>query len=456
MASPKENLRDTQAIITIIFIIGKVLLLLPVLRYIFDYADPYFNFRNIISVIIGITIILLEQKRAFITKLLEKKLTWIRKLNFRKIITGCLISLTSFFLMISTLEIFAWFFFKKTTDQEFEMGSPIIQETEFIEALNEGAQLRQQNLDVINWDEYYLMTDFRGEYVNVINKQRYTTDQPEDYNHSIYMFGGSTMVGIEVGDSYTIPSYLQRKINEIYPNTYRVENMGVDAYSVDRQVNHLINGVNLSPGDIVIFYDGVNDGSYTYFCCVDDEDWKNEPGTGDSSLDSMLFNFVRFLEKNSQFYKHFIYSQKTLPQHLWSPKSRESIMRFMEEEYYNNLMFAHEYTVQNNAHFFHFLQPNLFTSDIHTQYEENFLLPLQPGGFGKCIELGYIALNEALGELEKVGVHNKDLTDILDLTGRPPNTEYYFDWCHVNHLAHQVIALNIFNEIYPYLEQQNK
>jgi hypothetical protein len=215
------------------------------------------------------------EKRFFFSTIVNAIQGWTAQIDYPKILTGCCISFISIILMVSAFELIAWISFKKPSNQE--MGHPLIQETKFVAAWEEGSQLRQQNLDLIDWETYYLMPDFEGEYVNVVNHQRVTTDQPEAYHHTIYLFGGSTMVGIEVGDSYTIPSYLQRLINDAYPNSYRVENMGVDAYSAFRQKQHLMNGVDLAPGDIVIFYDGMNDGSYAYFCCAVFEYWGTEP-----------------------------------------------------------------------------------------------------------------------------------------------------------------------------------
>jgi hypothetical protein len=447
-----EKTKKEQMLIVAVLLFGFILIFVPIVRYVFISTEPRMHFSKILSLSIGIVFFLFGKSGSFFSTIVNAIQGWTAQIDYRKFLTGCCISFISIILMVSALEFIAWISFKKPSNQE--MGHPLIQETEFVAAWEEGSQLRQQNLDLIDWETYYLMPDFEGEYVNVVNHQRVTTDQPEAYHHTIYLFGGSTMVGIEVGDSYTIPSYLQRLINDAYPNSYRVENMGVDAYSAYRQKQHLMNGVDLAPGDIVIFYDGMNDGSYAYFCCAVFEYWGTEPDPDGFSLETIFLYTVRFLERNSHFYKQFIYLQKTLPQHLWSPEERNAILDSIEERYYSDLLTAYEYSTENEALFFHFLQPNLFTSDSFSRYEETVLLSFQPGGFGRSIQLGYGALYAALDDLEKLGVHNKDLTGILDVSNRAPNTEYYFDSCHVNHLAHEVIALEIFKEISPHLEQQ--
>jgi hypothetical protein len=261
------------------------------------------------------------------------------------------------------------------------------------------------------------------------------------------------MVGIEVGDRYTIPSYLQRMINEKYPDTYLVENMGVDAYIVDQQTYHLTHNVNLASGDIVIFYDGVNDGAYAFFCCSDIDLGESEKAPNKSLFERSIQKFIHFLQHHSVFYQEFIYSQNTPPFHLWSSKSKNAITGKIEEDYYRYLHKAFEYTTQNGAQFFHFLQPHIFSGQNNSLYEEELIPTFLPSGYGKSIEIGYDALNQALERLEAEGMHNKDLTQILDPSNRPPETEYFFDWCHVNHLGNQVIASYIFDEISPYLDE---
>ncbi len=448
MKSLKNNKEHKETTIKAALLTGKLLILIPIFSYIF--LDSTFSGLSSASLIIGSSIIIID-KVAGLEPFFQKTSRYFKALNYRKILIGCLISLISFIFTISALEIIARISFRQPS--KTDIASPLIQEEEFIEAKSEGDQLRQLNLELINWDEYHLMVNFDGKYVNVVNQQRVTTDQPQNYRHKIYIFGGSTMVGLEVGDQYTIPSYLQRMINEAYPDSYLVENMGVDAYNAKEQTYYLTHAVNLSSGDIVIFYDGVNDGAYTWFCCVG---WNLEETlnrSDNSIIDKAIYKMIDFLEKHSVFYQKFIYTQNTTPFHLWSPKSRRAITEKIESDYYQSLLNANDFTTQHEAQFFHFLQPNIFSGQTNSLYEENLIPTFLPTGYGKSIEIGYDALNQALDRLEAEGVHNKDLTQILDPSTRPPDTEYFFDWCHVNHLAHEVIAASIFDEISPYLEE---
>ena len=67
--------------------------------------------------------------------------------------------------------------------------------------------------------------DQEGEYVNVVNGYRVTTDVPVDFDNTIYMFGNSVCYGVGTDDEYTIASVLQREmLKEKGHNSYAVLN----------------------------------------------------------------------------------------------------------------------------------------------------------------------------------------------------------------------------------------
>jgi lysophospholipase L1-like esterase len=75
----------------------------------------------------------------------------------------------------------------------------------------------------------------------------------------IWMFGGSTLYGTGVPDSLTLPSFLSRELNTNH--CFELINFGVEGYVNDQEV--IVLEDELKAGhhpDIVIFYDGFNDG----------------------------------------------------------------------------------------------------------------------------------------------------------------------------------------------------
>jgi hypothetical protein len=78
--------------------------------------------------------------------------------------------------------------------------------------------------------------DFKGRFFTVENGIRRTTDTPGQASKNLFLFGGSTVYNSEVPDSYTIASYLQRKLASTGINDYRVLNYGVTSVSTNQQL----------------------------------------------------------------------------------------------------------------------------------------------------------------------------------------------------------------------------
>ena len=106
--------------------------------------------------------------------------------------------------------------------------------------------------------EIIIPNNFKGKYINVENNLRVTKYQPLQYKNTIHVFGGSTIFGGEVPDENTIPSFLQKKLNDANV-IYKVNNYGVSSIIAKQQYERLKNTVEVKNGDIVIFYDGAND-----------------------------------------------------------------------------------------------------------------------------------------------------------------------------------------------------
>ncbi len=100
---------------------------------------------------------------------------------------------------------------------------------------------------------------FSGTYINVDDEGVRVTPKPEAAKggKKVFMFGGSTMWGTGAPDDKTIPALLQALLGP----GYDVYNYGETAYVSTQELNYLL--YQLARGhvpDIVIFYDGVNDG----------------------------------------------------------------------------------------------------------------------------------------------------------------------------------------------------
>jgi [citrate (pro-3S)-lyase] ligase len=79
---------------------------------------------------------------------------------------------------------------------------------------------------VIQKNGAYYLVDIENQYCNVIGGIRFTTDNPVQYDHTIYFFGDCRACGVYTEDQYTIESQLQRKLNSqpLNKKVYRVLN----------------------------------------------------------------------------------------------------------------------------------------------------------------------------------------------------------------------------------------
>lgn len=92
--------------------------------------------------------------------------------------------------------------------------------------------------------------DYRSQYVNVVNGERYTKGNPIGSRHSIYLLGSCFFFGYAVEDGETVASYLQDKINTVY-NDWRVINMGVMGASF-QDIYKFLYDIKFRNGDIVV------------------------------------------------------------------------------------------------------------------------------------------------------------------------------------------------------------
>ncbi len=114
----------------------------------------------------------------------------------------------------------------------------------------------------VDFAPYYHWRRFKsaGKFINVDeNGERITPklSAPSPEAMKVFVLGGSTTWGTGAIDSETIPAFLQRKFGP----DYDVSNLGETAYVSTQEVAYLM--ALLSQGripDIVVFYDGVNDG----------------------------------------------------------------------------------------------------------------------------------------------------------------------------------------------------
>ena len=252
---------------------------------------------------------------------------------------------------------------------------------------------------------------------SVIKGLRTTSDQPEEYDFNILLFGGSTTLMQEVPDDLTYASFLQRRLN--LDKKFRVINHGVGGATVLNRVSFLIKSTPIKKGDIVILYFGVNDSG------------QRVGGRQSSSLRTpLLILFGKSWVRRSEVGKW------VRGELLFRHNSRVAIKCFnLTVSAINE---AKEFVESRGAKLLIVLQPNLFVSKTKSDYEKSMRSRWSSFMMGQ-ITLCYPKYEVFVDQCD-FGV---SLTNIFDNLER----SVYLDWCHVNARGAEIIANSLYKEL---------
>ena len=291
--------------------------------------------------------------------------------------------------------------------------------------------------------------DFSGKWFNTSGGLRVTTGQPASFRNTVYVIGGSTVYGGEVPDALTIPSQLQSLFNQHHGDRYRVANYGMTTVTSSQQLERL-HTIKLRSRDIVIFYDGVNDVFQEIYYGRARETMveRNRRAMEEFSA------FERFLVESSSystFVRNWInpINYVDIPAHLRDREELAALAHSLQGRYRERLLAAKKFATNRRARFFHFLQPNIYTLESPTVYEEEVRANpnlYAPPGMDIAFEVAYPLLEEvsrSLREDDRIDAY--DLTKLFD--GRERGVEHYLDICHVAHVANGLIASAMFDRI---------
>ena len=272
--------------------------------------------------------------------------------------------------------------------------------------------------------------NFEGKWINVRDNRRVTINKPRNYLRKIYLFGGSTVYNGEVPDTLTIASQLASLgANDFL---YEVVNMGATSIHSNQQFGRLKSEIKLKDGDVVIFYDGVND---VYERIV----YENREGymAGQPKQENFWIKQLRSKSKYSSIL-HILLSQMiNNTKEISSTLIKNSI-----EDYIKTLGEVNEYAEAHRAYFYHFLQPTIFTKKNLNEYERMLLAKGPPFVTRQSVQAftsAYPIIENKLDSIE----FSYSLTGAFDNLEESP----YLDFCHVTHVGNKIIAENIWNRI---------
>jgi hypothetical protein len=332
----------------------------------------------------------------------------------------------------------AWFrYFNRTNDNKvFRLTEPLpYQNTPyFSRAFIEESFSEPGGWITPSGTHLILPKNYKGKYFHVQGGLRVTIGQPRHFNRRILFFGGSTIYCSEVPDDVTIPSLVQKKITQLGYRNIAVFNYGTTTVTSSQQLERL-RGIGLQPGDIIIFYDGVNDVYQGVFNAR-----PKSTILSDNRQRSSVMKMVVWLSQYSAFFKHILNEMERnfIPMYLLNQKSLAEIVDRAINIYRENQIQAYKYSHEHGADFIHFLQPNLFTLKMWTPYEKNLIrlgAPIAPKGIELAFSAAYPKMRETF-RTGQIGFRNVDLSSALDDMDSPN----YLDICHVTDRANAVIA----------------
>ena len=98
----------------------------------------------------------------------------------------------------------------------------------------------------------YVLPNATSKYCNVVNNHRVTTDNPENYEHTIYFFGCCCAFGLCAEDKFTVESILQRRVNDVYKDKFLVVNSSSRTHFDDTCREILSPKCTFNKNDIII------------------------------------------------------------------------------------------------------------------------------------------------------------------------------------------------------------
>jgi len=299
-----------------------------------------------------------------------------------------------------------------------------------------------------------LVRDAQGAFINNVGGFRVTTDAPAGAPRRILVFGGSTVYSAEVPDPFTIPSYLQRLLNEAAPGQFQVVNAGVSSVNVAQQLSRL-RTIPLGADDTVVFYDGINDlieGVYFQAARATLAGTERDHYGRLTLLQRGVFTLARLpLVRHSYLLDYVLVpsTYREVPAHVQEAGTRGRLCAQVAEVYAEGLREAHALARAHGARFLHFLQPSLFSAPLRTPYEEQ--LAANPrvvyGGFREVFTFGQEPLRRAGEALAAQGIPSTDLSGAFRVL--PASEDVFLDAMHVTEVANRLVARALLRELFP-------
>ena len=280
--------------------------------------------------------------------------------------------------------------------------------------------------------ELITVGDFDGSYIKINDGRRVTVGSNGLRKQRVLVFGGSTIFCAEVPDLLTSSSQLQQLILENNLD-FDVLNYGIPGLRIENQFNILKNVPDLGPGDIVVFYDGVND-----LIRVFEEGLKRHKNQAPWR---QLNIFSLAVEKRSSLFKHISISGYVDNIGVANDYLDSGANQYISDNWLKYEELARELVQKSGADFVHILQPNWLT------YKKLSESDSEDKRFSDMRLIHEI--------FRSVASQNLGIVDFSDKLNTLKDTPF-FDWAHLDEIGNKKIAEEMFAVLEPLLSEQTK
>lgn len=269
--------------------------------------------------------------------------------------------------------------------------------------------------------------DFDGSFIKIKDGRRVTVGSNGLRQRRVLIFGGSTVFCAEVPDLLTSSSQLQQLILENNLE-FDVFNYGIPGLRIENQFNILKNVKDLGPGDIVVFYDGVND-----LIRVFEEGLKKHKNQAPWR---QLNVFATAVEKRSLLFKRVSISGYVDNIGVTNEYLESGAKQYISDNWLKYEELARELVEKRGADFVHILQPNWLTFKNLSERKS------EDKRFSDMRVIQEIFKSNAS---QKLGII--DFTERLNSLNDTP----FLDWVHLDEIGDKKIAEEMFAVLEPLL-----
>ena len=301
-----------------------------------------------------------------------------------------------------------------------------------------------------------LIPNQSGEYLNV-NSEGFRGGEFnfQDDDYKIFILGGSTLFGfVTNGDEFTIPGILEKKFKENNIDV-KIINAGIPGAYSRAEVFFLENHILEFSPNMIIMYDGVNDGNHELYDFTDKE-FENNNFFENNNLkysESGRTGLLSFFAKMDyqtgmgvvQFFKSLINTSNTNP-------IDEPLKNLVETKDLENKLFLKSQRLEKNwdkicsigkEHGFktiNIIQPGLATSDRILSNSEKIILqnPSLATEFLKTLDLNN--LNP---------INCEHIFDLRNSFEGIDKKSIFFDSTHMDNFGNEIVAEKIYEKILP-------